>query len=48
VVGVLKLLGANGKELAGLIKLPISYSPKLEKAFKHLRTLCTKEKDPFE
>lgn len=45
---VLKITDSKGKVLAGLVKLPSSYSTKLEKAFKHLRTFCSKEKDPFE
>lgn len=41
------LLGKNNLELGGFMHLLPIYVPKLEKAFKHLRSFCVKEKDPF-
>lgn len=41
------LLGKNNQKLGMFSNLLVSYSTKLEKAFKHLRTFCVKEKDPF-
>lgn len=41
------LLDKNNQKLGMFSNLLISYSTKMEKALKHLRSLCTKEPDPF-
>jgi|GEM_PF-3030783 len=47
--GLLFLKDKNDKIIGNFSSaFPKSYIPKLEKAFKHLRTLCVKEHDPFE
>ena len=43
-----ELLDKNNKLIGSLYSFPPSYISKMEKALKHLRTLCIKEKDPFE
>lgn len=42
------LLDKNNNSVGLMSDLPVTYVPKLVNTFKHLRTLCTKEKDPFE
>ncbi|MCA6068314.1 hypothetical protein JI747_014070 [Chryseobacterium sp. RG1] len=45
---VLELWDSNNKRIGGFYRFPSNYISKIEKAFKHLQTLCTKEKDLFE
>ena len=47
-VGFLFLKDKNNNIIGHFSRFPSTHIPKLEKAFKHLRTLCVKEKDPFE
>lgn len=42
------LAGKDDLNLGSFSNFPTSYNSKLENAFKHIRTLCVKEKDPFE
>lgn len=42
------ILDKNNNSIGLISDLPASYVSKLVNAFKHLRTFCTKEKDPFE
>lgn len=42
------ILDKNNNSIGLISDLPATYVPKLVNAFKHLRTFCTKEKDPFE
>jgi len=44
----LELLDKNNKMIGRLYRFPPTYISKLEKALKHLQTLCVKEKDPFD
>lgn len=41
------LLDKNNQKLGMFSDILLSYSTKMEKALKHLRSLCTKEPDPF-
>lgn len=45
---IVRILDNNDKNIATIYGLSPSDSSKLEKAFKHLRTLCIKEEDPFD
>lgn len=44
----LLLLDKNNQQIGRFSDFPPTHISKIEKAFKHLRTLCVKEKDPFE
>ncbi|MCU7619182.1 hypothetical protein NZ698_18540 [Chryseobacterium sp. PBS4-4] len=43
-----ELLDKDNKMIGRLYRFPPTYISKLEKALKHLQTLCVKEKDPFD
>ena len=44
----LYLRDKNNNKIGNFSRFPSTHISKLENAFKHLRTLCVKEKDPFE
>ena len=44
----LYLRDKNNNVIGYFYGFPLSHISKIENAFKHLRTLCVKEKDPFE
>mgnify|MGYP003607201637 CR=1 FL=1 len=46
--GDVYLLDTNNKEIGSFLYFPPTHISKIEKALKHLRTLCIKEKDLFE